>query len=296
VAVIEVEGLTKRWGTFAAVDNLSLSVNQGECYAFLGRNGAGKSTTARMLLAFLKPTSGKAVVLGGHGADTAVRSRIGYLPGDLNLPRSMTGADAIQYFGSLGTAPDRTTIDDIVQRLDANLNKPFHKLSTGNKRKIGLVLAFMTKPDLLVLDEPTNGLDPVLQDAFRELLLEYKANGTTVWLTSHVMSDVEHVADRVGLIDAGKLKQQVSMEELRSQTGSEIILTFEAPVDPSPFAALAGVSGADAVGNTVVLKADAPVTEVLATAARLGAVEIRTHQRELDDIFLETYAADQEGR
>lgn len=296
MAVIEAEGLTKRWGDFVAVDALGLSVDEGECYAFLGRNGAGKSTTARMLLDFIRPTSGTVRVLGGSGRDAAVRARVGYLPGDLNLPKTMTGGEAIEYFGTISRAPDRAEVDGLIERLGMNRDRPFHQLSTGNRRKVGLVLAFMNDPDLLILDEPTSGLDPVLQETFREILTEPKARGATVWLTSHVMSDVEHVADRVGLIDKGRLAQELAMVDFRRQTTGEIQLTFPGPPDPGAFDAVPGVARVHATGNDLTLHVDGAVTAVLARAAELGATDIRTHQRELEDIFLETYADAQPER
>ena len=296
MTAIEADGLTKTWGDFVAVDSLDLSVAEGECHAFLGRNGAGKSTTARMLLDFLHPTAGSVKVLGGSGRDPDIRSRIGYLPGDLNLPKTITGEEAIQYFGAIGSPVDTDEVDDIAERLGMNRTKPFHKLSTGNRRKVGLVLAFMNDPDLLILDEPTSGLDPVLQDTFREILNERKARGTTVWITSHVMSDVEHVADRVGLIDRGRLAQELTMADLRRETTGEIQLTFPSPPDPSWFDATAGVSEVRVRGNDLGLHVDGPVTAVLARAAELGATGIRTHQRELEDIFLETYADEEPER
>lgn len=296
MGAIESDGLTKRWGDFTAVDDLHLAVSEGECYAFLGRNGAGKSTTARMILGFLHPSAGSVRVLGGSGTDPAVRARIGYLPGDLNLPKTMTGMEAIDYFGTIGQPPDRAEVDDLVERLGMNRDRPFHQLSTGNRRKVGLVLAFMNDPDLLILDEPTSGLDPVLQDTFREILNERKARGATVWITSHVMSDVEHVADRVGLIDKGRLAQELAMDDLRRQTTGEIQLTFAAPPDPTGFDGTPGVTGVHLEGNDLTLQVDGPVTAVLARAAELGAITIRTHQRELEDIFLETYADEEPER
>ncbi|MCB0972764.1 MAG: ABC transporter ATP-binding protein, partial [Acidimicrobiales bacterium] len=172
-ATIELRELTKRWGDFTAVDRLTLTVEAGECYAFLGRNGAGKSTTARMLLDFLHPTSGSAKVLGGSGRDPAIRARIGYLPGDLDLPRTMTGMEAVDYFGSVGGAPDRKEVDELVERLGLNTERRFHEMSTGNRRKVGLVLAFMGSPDLLILDEPTNHLDVQA--------IEWLENTLTTW-------------------------------------------------------------------------------------------------------------------
>jgi ABC-2 type transport system ATP-binding protein len=169
-AVIETEGLTKHWGDLIAVNDPTLTVEAGECYAFLGRNGSGKSTTARLRLDFIRPTRGRSRVLGGSGADPAVRRRVGYLPCDLHLPRSMTANDASRYFGALGRGVDRAQVDSLSERFLLNPHRPFHDLSTGNRRGVGLVLAFMTDPELLILDEPTSGLDPVLQGEFRDLL------------------------------------------------------------------------------------------------------------------------------
>jgi ABC-2 type transport system ATP-binding protein len=292
---IEAVGLTKKWGDFVAVDDLNLGVEEGECYAFLGRNGAGKSTTARMLLDFLRPTSGSVAVLGGVGRDPAVRARIGYLPGDLDLPGHMTGIEAVQYFGSVGNTPDPAAVDQLSERLGLNPERPFHELSTGSRRKVGLVLAFMNDPDLLILDEPTSGLDPVLQDTFVQMVEERKALGATVWLTSHVMSEVEHVADRVGLIDQGRLAQELTMDDLRRQTTGHMTFTFADPPPVDGFAGVPDVADVTVDGNDLALRVDGPVTAVLARAAELGAIGIRTEQRDLDQIFLETYG-DEAGR
>jgi ABC-2 type transport system ATP-binding protein len=157
--VIETDALTKIWGDITAVSDLSLRVTAEECYAFLGRNGSGKSTTARMLLDFIRPTRGSARVLGGSGRDPAIRARVGYLPGDLNLPRAMTGAAAIDYFGALQRGDDEAEAASLVERFGLDPGRPVRELSTGNRRKVGLVLAFMSRPELLILDEPTSGLD-----------------------------------------------------------------------------------------------------------------------------------------
>ena len=288
-AVIEADGLTKRWGSLTAVDDLSLSVAEGECYAFLGRNGAGKSTTARMMLDFIRPSSGTTRLLGRSGRDPGVRARVGYLPGDLNLPKSMNGHDAIHFFGAMSHAPDSDEVDDLLDRFGLDPHRPFHELSTGNRRKVGLVLAFMNRPDVLILDEPTSGLDPILQETFRELLAERKAGGATIWLTSHVMAEVERVADRVGLIDDGHLAQELTMEELRRQTTGRIRFSFNDPPPSDAFGSVAGVTSVDVSGTDVFVQVDGPVTDVLARAAQLDAIQIQTQQRDLDEIFLETY-------
>jgi len=294
--IVETEALTKRFGQLTAVADLDLSIPEGECYAFLGRNGAGKSTTARMLLDFIRPTSGSVRVLGGRGGDVAVRARIGYLPGDLNLPRAMTGADAIEYFGALSGGRHRVETGELIDRFGLDPSRPFRELSTGNRRKVGLVLAFMTHPELLILDEPTSGLDPVLQEEFRDLLAERKNDGATIWLTSHVMAEVERVADRVGLVRDGRLAREFSMAELRHQAVARIRLTF--PVSPTAedLASLPHVASVDLQGSVALVTMSGPVTALLARAAELGATDVETEQRSLDDIFLEVFEATEHRR
>jgi len=290
-SVIETEGLTKQWGTLTAVDNINLRITAGECYAFLGLNGAGKSTTAWMLLDFIRPTKGTIKVLGGQGSDPSVRARMGYLPGDLNLPRAMTGKDAIAFFGGLGGGRPHVDPKGLIDRFGLDPSRPFRELSTGNRRKVGLVLAFMTHPDLLILDEPTSGLDPLLQEEFRDLLAERKAAGATIWLTSHVMAEVERVADRVGLVRDGKLARELTMAELRHQATGQIRLTFPTSVDVNNFARVPQVTDAQGKDGELLVTVDGPVTGVLQRAAELGATGIETEKRDLDDIFLEMHQA-----
>jgi len=288
-AVIETDDLTKIWGDVTAVSDLSLRVTAEECYAFLGRNGSGKSTTARMLLDFIRPTRGRARVLGGSGRDPAIRARVGYLPGDLNLPRAMTGAAAIDYFGALQGGGHEAEAASLVERFGLDPGRPVRELSTGNRRKVGLVLAFMSRPELLILDEPTSGLDPVLQEEFRKLLAERKAAGASIWLTSHVMAEVERVADRVGLIRDGMLVSELSMDELRRQAADRIRFSFPGSVDPASLAGAANVTAASVDDGAVTVTVNGPVTDVLRRAAELGATAVETERRELDDIFLELF-------
>jgi ABC-2 type transport system ATP-binding protein len=292
--VIETDGLTKQWGDLVAVDDLTLTVESGECYAFLGRNGSGKSTTARLLLDFIRPTRGSSRVLGGSGSDPAVRRRVGYLPGDLRLPRSMTGSDAFRYFGALGRGMNEAQADSLCRRFLLNPNRPFRELSTGNRRKVGLVLAFMSDPELLILDEPTSGLDPVLQEEFRDLLAERKQDGATIWMSSHVMAEVERVADRVGLIDEGRLALELSMDELRRRTAGELVFTFDSPISPEAFASLPGVTSVRAEGHDVRVSLDGTAASALRTAGELGARDVRTEHRDLDDVFVDLYRGDQQ--
>jgi ABC-2 type transport system ATP-binding protein len=243
-----------------------------------------------MLLDFIRPTRGTSTVLGGRGRDPSVRARVGYLPGDLNIPRSMTGADAIAFFGGLHGGRHRVETNELVERFGLDPSRPFRQLSSGNRRKVGLVLAFMTHPELLILDEPTSGLDPVLQEEFRDLLAERKADGATIWITSHVMAEVERVADRVGLVRDGHLARELSMAELRHQATGKIRLTFAQPVSADEFASVPHVKSVQLRDGEVCVTMDGPVAELLRRAADLSATAIATEQRDLDDIFLEVFA------
>jgi len=284
---IETRGLTKQWGDLKAVDDLDLTVNQSECYAFLGRNGSGKSTTARMLLDFIRPTGGTTCLLGGSGSDPEIRSRIGYLPGDLNLPRTMTGHDAFDYFGGLRRKSGGGTRNSLIDRFGLDPTRPVRELSTGNRRKVGLILAFMNSPELLILDEPTSGLDPVLQEEFRDLLAERKADGATIWLTSHVMAEVARVADRVGLINDGKLIKELTFKELRHQATTEITFGFAEPLGPESFDGVNSVTAVKQEGSDLVLSLNGGVGDVLKRAAELDAIRVETEQNDLDTIFIQ---------
>jgi ABC-2 type transport system ATP-binding protein len=287
VSAIQTCGLTKQWGDLKAVDDLDLVVNESECYAFLGRNGSGKSTTARMLLDFIRPTAGTSELLGGSGRDPAIRARVGYLPGDLNLPRTMTGHDAFDYFGGFRPYIDNTERDSLIERFGLDPSRPVRELSTGNRRKVGLILAFMNSPELLILDEPTSGLDPVLQEEFRDLLAERKADGATIWLTSHVMAEVARVADRVGLINDGTLVKELTFAELRHQATTEITFGFAEPIAADAFDGITSVTTAKRDGADMVLSLNGSVKDVLKRAAELDAIRVETEQNDLDTIFIQ---------
>jgi len=204
----------------------------------------------------------------------------------------MTGGDAFRYFGALGHGVDRAQVDSLCQRFLLNPGRPFRELSTGNRRKVGLVLAFMNEPELLILDEPTSGLDPVLQEECRDLLAERKRSGASIWMSSHVMAEVERVADRVGLIDEGRLALELSMGELRRKTAGELVFTFAKPTSSEPFASLPGVRRASGEGSDVRVSIDGSAAAALRTAGELGATEVRTEHRDLDDVFVDLYRGD----
>jgi ABC-2 type transport system ATP-binding protein len=204
----------------------------------------------------------------------------------------MTGNDAFNYFGGLRPNGESAVRESLIDRFGLDPTRPVRELSTGNRRKVGLILAFMNDPELLILDEPTSGLDPVLQEEFRDLLAERKADGATIWLTSHVMAEVARVADRVGLINEGKLVEELTFEELRHQATTEITFGFTEPVAPSAFEGVASVTAVKQDGSDLVLSLNGPVGAVLKRAAELDAIRVETEQNDLDTIFIQLLSGD----
>ena len=250
-ATILTEQLTKNYGQNRGIVSLDLEVKPGEVFGFLGPNGAGKTTTIRLLLDLIRPTSGRALVLGcdSHHDTLAIQARVGYLPGELGLYPQLSGQQTLRYIANLRGGIDWNDVRRLSERLDCDLERKVSELSTGNKRKLGLIQAFMHRPELLILDEPTVGLDPLVQHEFYGLIDEARAAGQTVFLSSHVLPEVQRVCDRVAFIREGKL---VAVEDVGALTGKavrEIEIVFAEPVPASAFAGVAGVSAVAANGK-----------------------------------------------
>ena len=291
-APIEVEGLTKRFGTLTAVDAIDLRVEPGEAYGFLGPNGAGKTTTIRLLLGALVPTAGRSSVLGGSGADPEVRARIGVLKSDLHFDPRHRAQDEIDFAARLRGGLDPSVVSDLVERFDLRTDRPIGQLSTGNKRKVAIVLAFAHQPDLLILDEPTGGLDPLLRHEFQLLVEERRAEGASVFLSSHVLSEVQRSVTRIGVIRNGRLGESLEVEDLlrRAAALAPMEVDFAEAPPPGAFDRVPGVVSAHVEGARVVLELDgSPVAPVLARAAELGAVHLTTERPELEDLFMKLY-------
>ena len=288
---IVTRDLTKQFGRLSAVEGLTLDVRRGEVFGFLGPNGAGKTTTIRLLLDFLRPTRGSLVVLGGTCADPGVRRRLGYLPAELHLDPRYTGDDVLAFFGALRGEVDRNRLTALVERFELDTTRPIGDLSTGNRRKIGIVQAFMHSPDVLILDEPTGGLDPLLQHEFLLLVREVVAAGATVFLSSHVLHEVEQVADRVGILREGRLVELVDVDELRRLARQRIELTVSEDVDPSLFANVPGVVDVTVHAGLVRLVVEGSVDAVLKVAAGLTVDRIVSEQVALEEVFLDYYRA-----
>jgi ABC-2 type transport system ATP-binding protein len=289
-AAITTEALTKRFGAVTAVDKLDLEVWPGEVFGFLGPNGAGKTTTIRLLLDILRPTQGRATVLGRPAGDVAVRERVGFLPAELQLDRRHVVSEAIRYYGSLrGGFPDGE-VDALLNRFDLDPSRPIGELSTGNRRKVGVVLAFAARPELLILDEPSSGLDPLLQRELVSLIEERVADGATVFLSSHVLPEVERIAGRVAILRRGRLALLGSIGELRAHARQRTDLYLARPSEPSIFDGVPGVIAAETQGPVLTLTVEGSIDAALKRAAsRLDVERIVTRDTDLEDIFLEVY-------
>jgi len=289
--------LTKFYGAARGVIDLEFDVRQGEVFGFLGPNGAGKTTTIRLLLDLLRPTSGHAEVLGldARPDAVAIRRRIGYLPGDLRLYERLTGRELVEYFGHLRGMAGLGDAPALADRLDVEIDRPVQDLSRGNRQKIGLLQAFMHRPDLLILDEPTSGLDPLIQQVFYDLVREATADGRTVFLSSHNLAEVQHVADRVGLVKEGKLELVETVETLRARAVTRVEATFDAPPPADAFAGVPGAREIDRRGNRVVLSLQGPADPLVKALSGYKVLTLDSHEADLEDVFLSLYRGDGSG-
>lgn len=289
---IHTEGLTKHYGDFPALVDLDLDVARGEVFGFLGPNGAGKSTAIRTLLDEIRPTRGRASILGmdTRTHSVAIRRHIGYVPGDLAMYPDLTGRDTLTYFANLRGGVEWAHVNELAARLEADLSKKVGDLSTGNRQKVALIQAFMNRPDLLILDEPNSGLDPLMQREFQDMMREVADDGRTVFLSSHTLSEVERVADRVGIIRHGELVTVEGVASLRAKAIRRIELVFEGAVDAAPFEALPGAREVTAQDGRVSVSFDGDMESLLRTATSVGTLrDITTHEADLEEIFLAYY-------
>lgn len=291
--IIETEGLTKYYGRVRGIVDLTLSVRQGEVFGYLGPNGAGKTTTIRLLLDLIRPTRGQVRLFGqevrNHAA--ALKARIGNLPGELSLWENLTAKELLTFVGHLRGHLDWAWIDELAARLDLDLARRIGSLSHGNKQKVGLIQAFAHKPELLILDEPTIGLDPLIQQEFYRLIDEAKVQGRTVFLSSHILPEVERVCDRVGIIREGRLVAVEEVAELKRKRLRQMEITFASPVPASAFE-LPGVHGLSQEDNTLrflVEGGPGVLDRVIKQAAQFPVEELNYQQTTLEDIFLAYY-------
>jgi len=294
VAVIETQRLTKSYGPHRGIVDLDLDVAEGEIFGFLGPNGAGKTTTMRVLLDLIRPTSGRAAVFGIETTvdPVAIHRRVGYLPGEFDLYDRLTGAETIAYFANLRGGVDRTYAGALIERLDLDPSRRFREYSKGNKQKVGLIVALQHRPDLLILDEPTAGLDPLVQQTFFAVVREARADGRTIFLSSHIIDEVDRTCDRVAIIREGRLVQVDRIEAVRELAFHHVELTFASPVAAAVFDGIAGVHDVVAAGAVVTMRVSGPIGAVLAVAAGHGLVDVVSREPNLEDVFLAQYGPD----
>jgi beta-exotoxin I transport system ATP-binding protein len=289
--VIVASRLSKDFGAGRGLFGLDLEVGRGEVFGFLGPNGAGKSTTIRLLLDLIRPTAGSARVLGldPRSDSVEIRRRVGFLPGDLALYPKVTGRAMLDYLAELRGGVDREVRDSLAERFNADLDRPIRHLSTGNRQKLGLIQAFMHEPELLILDEPIAGLDPLVQQSFHALLGEVAAQGRTVFLSSHTLSEVERVTDRLAILRQGRLVVVDSLDNLRKVAVQRLEIEFGEPVDGTKFRALPGVKDVQASGQTLTVSFEGSADAVVKAAAAHEVRAIRPREDDLEAIFLRYY-------
>lgn len=292
--VIEITQLHKAYGSVQAVKGISMSVEQGEIFGFLGPNGAGKTTTIRCMLDVIRPTAGSIRVLGldAQRETQALHQHIGYLPGDVRLPGDMTGQQVINYFSRLqGREP--VLFAKLVERFDVELKRPLRSYSKGMRQKIGVVLAFMCDPGVLILDEPTSGLDPLLQRTFNEFLLEEQARGKTIFMSSHIMSDVEKVCQRVAVIRRGELVTVEKVETLRQKAGQRVTVEFGDQVAAEELARIPGVSNIGITHGAYHFNMGGSMDPLIKALSQHEVIRLQAEEAPLEEVFLKFYEESQ---
>jgi ABC-2 type transport system ATP-binding protein len=295
--VIRTHALAKYYGRRRGLDGLDLEVRAGEIFGFLGPNGAGKTTTIRILLDLIRPTSGEAELLGQdpRGGGAELRRRVGYLPGDFIVDGGQSARQLLTHLGHLRGGVDRSRIEGLAARLDLDLGARIRSLSKGNRQKVGVIQAFMHRPELLILDEPTSGLDPILQQTFLAMAREAKAAGQTVFMSSHVLSEVQQSADRVGIIRDGRLIAVEAVDALRRRAVRRVEIEFDQPVDPSVFADLPGVNDVVADGSVLRCRLAGRADALIKVAARFGVESLTVEEPDLEELFFTYYRGAGDG-
>jgi len=295
--VVVCSDLTKDYGQGTGVFDLDLTIRRGEVFGFVGPNGAGKTTTIRLLMDLIRPDRGSATLLGldSRRDSLALKRRIGYLPGELPQFPGVSAGYVIGLLAGLRGGVDPVRVRDLAARLDLDLGRRYEKLSHGNKQKVHLVQAFMHAPDLLILDEPTLGLDPLIQREFRALLAEAVAEGATVLLSSHVLAEVEQICSRIGLIRQGRLLRVGSMEELRAVRVHRVEALARGDLDAVGVARLPGVSEVEVDGDRLACTVRGPVGPLLTWLERRDVVELDSRELSLEEVFLSEFAPSPAG-
>ena len=298
-SAVRAESLTVAYKHGRGIADIDFEVPVGEVFGFLGPNGAGKTTAIRTFMDFLRPTSGRAEVLGldSRAGSLDIRSRTGYLPGDFSLPPTLTGREVLDWLSSLRPDTPPVRRDELVERFEVQLDRPMKQLSKGNRQKIGLVQAFQHDPELVILDEPTSGLDPLVQDEFHRMVRSYVAAGRTVFLSSHSLDEVQHTADRVGIIREGRLVTVETVEALRGHGLRRVTLTVARGSEPAALRQLEktpGVTDLSQRGDIFEFAISGAFPPILASLGRLDVVDLLSRAADLDEVFLALYRGEGE--
>jgi ABC-2 type transport system ATP-binding protein len=296
VGAVELERLTKFYGRHRGIEGIDLVVEPGQVFGFLGPNGAGKSTTMRVLLDFHRATSGRASVLGldSRRDSIDVRRRTGYLSGDIALFERLTALDQLLWLASLRGGVERSRIDDLAERLGLDLSRKIGELSKGNRQKVGLVQAFMHEPELLILDEPTSGLDPLVQHTFQQMVRETAADGRTVFLSSHIIDEVDRACDEVAIIREGRMVAVETIEALRARSLRQVRITFDHDVELQEFRDLHQVQEVTGDQQSIVIRTTGDIDVIVKQAARHHVLDLVSEQADLESVFLAYYSGDAE--
>jgi ABC-2 type transport system ATP-binding protein len=293
--VISTDDLTKFYGKQRGVIGLQLQVGKGEAFGYLGPNGAGKTTTIRLLLDLIRPTRGRAYIFGmdTHGASVKIRGRVGYLPGELALYENITGAELLRYLANLRGGVNWNFVLELAERFSCDLGQRIHSLSRGNKQKIGVIQALMHRPELLILDEPTSGLDPLMQLEFHRLVREFQAQGSTFFISSHILPEVERMCDRVGIIREGRLIAVDDILSLKDRALRRLEIHFAQPVPVEEFSRIPGVRDLQVENNLLRCTVAGSVDALVKAAARFEVENVVSPEVSLEEIFLEYYHEDE---
>jgi ABC-2 type transport system ATP-binding protein len=296
MAVLKTHNLIKTFGKFSALNGVDIEVNQGEVYGFIGPNGAGKSTTIRILLGALKATSGEATIFGKDAWKDAVdiHKRIAYVPGDVNLWPNLTGGEVIDLFMKLRGQVDKEKREELIERFSLDPTKKCRTYSKGNRQKVALVAAFASNADLYILDEPTSGLDPLMERVFQDCVREVKAEGKSVLLSSHILSEVEKLCDRVGIIRQGRLIETGTLNELRHLTRTHLLVETTQPVDSLD--KVSGVHDIKKDGEELSFQVDSEeLDHVIRYVSGFGIKRLESAPPTLEDLFMRHYDAGEKG-
>ncbi len=282
-------GLSKRYGSIDALSDLDLEVREGEVLAYLGPNGAGKTTTIRLLLGLARPSAGSASIFGldCFGDTVAVHRQLAYVPGETSLWPTLTGGETLDLLTNLHGGADAAYRAELVEQFDLDPSRKVRAYSRGNRQKVMLIAALMTRPRLLMLDEPTTGLDPLMEQAFRSCILEARSNGQTVFLSSHILSEVEAVCDRVAILRAGRLVEIGALADMRHLAAVYVEATFDG--QPPDVAAIEGVTMVKVTGQVLTCQVHGPVAPLLGALAAAGVKKVLSREPSLEELFLAHY-------